>query len=266
MRLLKLLLILCVCAAGPAAAGPLEDAIAAVRKGDYATAIRLLRPLADQGNAAAQHILGIMYDKAKACRRTTQRQCRGTQSCRTGLCRRPVQPRRHVRSRPGRAAGLCGGGVVVSQGCRTGPCRAQYNLGVMYDKAGACRRTIARRCRGFAKLPSKAMPTPSTTSASCTQGHGVPQDYAAAVSWYRKAADQGDTEAQLNLGFMYTSRPGRAAGLCSGGVVVSQSCRAGPCQCPVQPRPHVRARPWRAAGLCAGAHVVQPCSVALRCN
>ena len=35
------------------------------------------------------------------------------------------------------------------------------------------------------------------------QGQGVPQDYAEAVKWYRKAAEQGDAEAQLNLGVMY---------------------------------------------------------------
>jgi uncharacterized protein len=31
----------------------------------------------------------------------------------------------------------------------------------------------------------------------------VPQDYAAAASWYRKAADQGHARAQFNLGTMY---------------------------------------------------------------
>jgi len=36
-----------------AAAGPLEDADAAVKKRDYATAVRLLRPLAEQGNPNA---------------------------------------------------------------------------------------------------------------------------------------------------------------------------------------------------------------------
>ena len=65
MRLLKMLLILCVCAAGSAAAGPFEDASAAFRKGDYETAIRLLRSLADQGDAPAQHILGLAYDKGR---------------------------------------------------------------------------------------------------------------------------------------------------------------------------------------------------------
>ena len=42
-------------------AGPLEDGIAAYRSGDYATALRILRPLAEQGNAAAQLNLGSMY-------------------------------------------------------------------------------------------------------------------------------------------------------------------------------------------------------------
>ena len=40
-------------------AGPLEDADTAYRKGDYATALRLLRPLADQGHPIAQSLLGI---------------------------------------------------------------------------------------------------------------------------------------------------------------------------------------------------------------
>ena len=34
-------------------------------------------------------------------------------------------------------------------------------------------------------------------------GQGVPQDYAQAVQWYRKAADQGDADAQSTLGLMY---------------------------------------------------------------
>ena len=34
-------------------------------------------------------------------------------------------------------------------------------------------------------------------------GQGVRQDYTQAVQWYRKAAEQGDAEAQYNLGLMY---------------------------------------------------------------
>src|SRR5712664_3995368 len=83
--------------AAPSAAGSFEDGLAAYRRGDYATAMRLWRSLADQGNADAQSHLGFMYQN----------------------------------------------------------------------------------------------------------GHGVPQDDAAAASWYRKAADQGNASAQVNLGFFY---------------------------------------------------------------
>jgi TPR repeat protein len=48
--------------AGTAVAGPFEDGAAAINRGDYATALRLLRPLADQGLAGAQNNLGVMYD------------------------------------------------------------------------------------------------------------------------------------------------------------------------------------------------------------
>jgi TPR repeat protein len=47
---------------GAADAAPLDDAHAAHRRGDYATELRLLRPLAEQGNAEAQTALGLMYD------------------------------------------------------------------------------------------------------------------------------------------------------------------------------------------------------------
>ena len=48
--------------ANPAVAGPLEDANAALKRRDYATAVRLNRPLAEQGDANAQYNLGTFYD------------------------------------------------------------------------------------------------------------------------------------------------------------------------------------------------------------
>ena len=64
MQTLTALLML-VAIVGAAVAGPLEDATAAFERRDFATALRLLRPLADQGNAVAQFILGVMYDNGK---------------------------------------------------------------------------------------------------------------------------------------------------------------------------------------------------------
>jgi TPR repeat protein len=39
-------------------------------------------------------------------------------------------------------------------------------------------------------------------------GEGVPQDYAEAIKWYRKAAEQGDARAQFNLGNMFRTGKG----------------------------------------------------------
>jgi len=59
------LIILALCRATPAAAGPLEDAKVAYDREDYATALRLFRPRADQGLADAQNNLGAMYAKGQ---------------------------------------------------------------------------------------------------------------------------------------------------------------------------------------------------------
>jgi len=39
-------------------------------------------------------------------------------------------------------------------------------------------------------------------------GEGVPQDYKTAVKWYRLAAEQGNANAQTNLGWMYDNGTG----------------------------------------------------------
>jgi hypothetical protein len=46
-------------------AGPLDDAASAHERDDDATALQLLRPLAEDGNAFAQFALGFIYDTAK---------------------------------------------------------------------------------------------------------------------------------------------------------------------------------------------------------
>lgn len=70
IKWLLLGLMLAVGLAGAAVAGPYEDGLAAYDKGDYATAITLLLPLANRGNLLAQHELGFAYlaslEKAQA--------------------------------------------------------------------------------------------------------------------------------------------------------------------------------------------------------
>ena len=60
--------VLAVClalSAAPAIAAAIDEGQAAYNAGDYATALRLWRPLADQGNARAQNNLGVMYENGK---------------------------------------------------------------------------------------------------------------------------------------------------------------------------------------------------------
>lgn len=59
---LPLLLVLLSFAVGPALAGPIEDGEAALDRGDYATALRLWKPLADKGNAEMQFRLGFIHE------------------------------------------------------------------------------------------------------------------------------------------------------------------------------------------------------------
>jgi TPR repeat protein len=52
-------------------AGPWEDGMAAYNRGDYLPAVRLFRPLAEQGNAKAQSVLGVMYRRGQGVARSS---------------------------------------------------------------------------------------------------------------------------------------------------------------------------------------------------
>jgi uncharacterized protein len=54
-----------LCVVQAANAGQLEDGTAAHDRGDYAAAVTLWRPLANQGVAQAQYLLGTMYENGK---------------------------------------------------------------------------------------------------------------------------------------------------------------------------------------------------------
>ena len=57
-------------------------------------------------------------------------------------------------------------------------------------RAGICRSAVQSGCQ------------------VCQYGRGVPKNDAEAVRWYRMAAEQGDADAQLNLGYMYGTGEG----------------------------------------------------------
>ena len=56
-----------------ALAGPWEDGMSAYNRDDYVPAIRLFRPLAEQGNPKAQSVIGSMYRKGEGVARSSKR-------------------------------------------------------------------------------------------------------------------------------------------------------------------------------------------------
>jgi uncharacterized protein len=50
---------------GVASAGPLEDGTAAYNRNDFATALKIFRPLAENGDVTAQYALGMIYQQGQ---------------------------------------------------------------------------------------------------------------------------------------------------------------------------------------------------------
>ena len=74
-KLLKQVLLICVCffaLTGQTMADALSDATRVYDAGDYEKAAKLYRPLANEGNAEAQYILGMMYRAGRGVPRDNQ--------------------------------------------------------------------------------------------------------------------------------------------------------------------------------------------------
>ena len=93
---------------------------------------------------------------------------------------------------------------------------AQYNLGVMHRKGDG----VPQDYRTALKWYSACRRTGSCRSTEASlgwmhyKGQGVPQDSKTAVKWWALAAEQGDADAQSNLGVMYGTRKGSNTGQC----------------------------------------------------
>ena len=65
LRRISIALVLALLVALPASAQDFQKGLAAAKRGDYATALKEWRPLAEQGRAAAQYNLGQMYRRGE---------------------------------------------------------------------------------------------------------------------------------------------------------------------------------------------------------
>ena len=193
----------------PAGAG-LKEGFAAYHRGDYATARREWRPLAEQGDASAQYNLGVMYsngegvpqDYAKAVKWYRKAAEQGNADAQNNL---------GIMYRNGE--GVPQDDAKAPQWWRKaaeqGNAKAQYNLGLMYDNGRGVPQDYAKAVKWYRKAAEQGnADAQNNLGIMYRNGEGVPQDDAKAPQWWRKAAEQGNAKAQYNLGLMYDNGRG----------------------------------------------------------
>jgi TPR repeat protein len=155
-------------------AGPSEDADAAYRKGDYATAFGLARELAPQGDALAQSLLGLLYRDGHGVPQDYQQAVEW-----------------------------------LRKAAEQGRVHAQYNLGNMYETGRGVAKDHAEAIKWWRKAAEQGLASAQDNlGVMYRDGRGVAQDDTQAVDWFRKAAEQGNAMGQGNLGYMYETGRG----------------------------------------------------------
>ena len=102
-------------------AGALEDCAAAFDRHDYAAALQLCRPLAEQGDVRAQTSLGGMYYNGQGVQRDYAEATKWVRkAAERGYAPAQANPRHHVLERPRRAAGRCSSVHVADFGGHAG--------------------------------------------------------------------------------------------------------------------------------------------------
>jgi TPR repeat protein len=148
-----------------AAAGPLEDARAAYQRGDYATAMRIYRPLADHDNAEAQSWLGFMYSFGMGVRQN-----------------------------------YAEGAKLIRKAAEQGYAPAQRNLGAMYEAGNEGVPQDYLEAARWYRLAAEQGDASAQYGIGTMylDGRGVPQNYVQAHMWFNLAAAVGYSYAVID--------------------------------------------------------------------
>jgi TPR repeat protein len=218
-------------------AGPSEDANAAFKNGDYATALRLWRDLAEQGNASAQASLGYMYETGRGVTKDeTQAVLWYRKSAEQGDARGQTNLGNMYANGRGVVKDEAEAVLWYRAAAEQGNAQGQLNLGHMYETGSGVAKDKAEAAKWYRKAAQPANANVAYTngdyatalrlwrelaeqgnaSAQASLGYmyetgrGVTKDETQAVLWYRKSAEQGDARGQTNLGNMYANGRGVA--------------------------------------------------------
>lgn len=147
---------------GGGCSGPtVQDALAAYHKGDYATAISLFQPLAEDGDATAQVVLGVMYDNGQ------------------GVTRDYAEAVKWYR-------------LAAEQGNAEG----QAALGAMYDNGHGVAQDDAEAVKWFRLAAQQGdMVAQYNLGVMYKNGRGAPPDARRAYLWFTIAAAKGQGDA-----------------------------------------------------------------------
>lgn len=85
-----------------------------------------------------------------------------------------------------------------------GDAEAQLIVGIMYVEGQDVPQDYAKAVNWFRKAANQGLADAQTLLGLMNyKGQGVPQNFVEAEKWFRKAADQGNASAQLMLGSIY---------------------------------------------------------------
>ena len=151
-----------------------QKGLAAAQRGDFATALREWKPLAEQGNARAQVNLGLMYQRGDGV----------PQNYKTAV-------------KWYRLAG------------EQGNARAQINLGLMYENGKGVSQDDKTAVKWYRLAGEQGDAFGQNALGNMYDaGRGVPNDDKESAKWRTLAAEQGNSQSQYNLGVMYENGKG----------------------------------------------------------
>jgi uncharacterized protein len=187
--------------AAPMAAGTFEDAVDAHARGDYAKALRLIRPLANDGDASAQFNLGLMYTTGQGVQQDNAAAALWfRKAAEQGYA--PAQSNLGTLYLYGRGVTQDDNEAVIwfRRAADQGDAVAEFLLGNQYANGKGARQDHSEAIIWFQKAAEQRHPVAMLyLGVMYAEGRGVPQDYVRAYMWFSLSAAQGEQRAVKTL-------------------------------------------------------------------